>query len=72
MIRRLIMVIPDRFKTQELCNEAVEADPYTLRFIPDHLKTREMCNEVMRTMPEAFFLFQTVLRHKKCALKLLR
>ena len=28
----------DHFKTQEMCNEAVCREPYTLRFIPDDLK----------------------------------
>ena len=50
--------IPDYcFKTQEMCNEAAEKDPYTLRFdhempcvlecIPNHLKTQAMCEKVV-------------------------
>ena len=38
---------PDRFKTQEMCNKAVEKDPWALRFLPDHLKTQKMCNDAV-------------------------
>ena len=27
--------IPDRFKTQNMCEKAVEKSPYMLRFVPD-------------------------------------
>ena len=31
-----------------MCNEAVEADPNTLKFVPDPLKTQEMCYNAVR------------------------
>ena len=31
--------IPDDYKTQKMCNEAVEADPCLLKFAPVHLRT---------------------------------
>ena len=31
----------DRLKTQEMCNEAVSHNPFTLRFIPDWLITKQ-------------------------------
>ena len=36
--------ISDNFKTQELCDKAVEKYPWSLTEVPDHLKTQEMCN----------------------------
>ena len=30
--------VPDCFKTQKICNEAVRRKPETLGFVPDHLK----------------------------------
>ena len=48
-----IVTIPDRFKTQKMCNEVVY-NLYLLLFAPDHFWTQEMCNEVMHTMPDAF------------------
>ena len=50
----LLVFVPDRFKTQEICNEAVTYNPYTLTFIPDHVKTQEMRNEVMCIKPGIF------------------
>ena len=40
MIRHLIMVMPDQFKTQEMCYEAVRIEPRSLAFAPDCLKTK--------------------------------
>ena len=28
--------VPDRFKTQEMCNEIVEENLYAFGFVPDH------------------------------------
>ena len=48
---------PDRFKTQVMCNEVAEKDPYTLRFdheipcvlecIPNHLETQGTCEKAV-------------------------
>ena len=42
---------PDRFKTQEMCNKAVEKDSWALRFVPDHLKTQKMCDDAVWEEP---------------------
>ena len=49
----LLVFVPDRFKKQEVCNEAVRNWPWSL-FLPDHLRTQETCNEVMHAIPKAF------------------
>ena len=53
-------------KTQEMCNKAVEEDPYQLGDVPDHFKTHEMANQAIRNNPAVFFLFLTVLRQNRC------
>ena len=35
--------VPDHFKTEEICKEAVSREPYALGHVPDHLKTQQMC-----------------------------
>ena len=36
--------VPDKFKTQEMCNRAVENNPYwCFEYVPDKFKTQEMC-----------------------------
>ena len=41
----LLVFVPDRFKTQEMHNEAVCNWPWP-SFILDHLRTQETCNEI--------------------------
>ena len=36
--------IPDRFKTEGMCQKAVENDPRMPKYVPDHLETQEMYN----------------------------
>ena len=38
-----IKEIPDHLKTQEMCNEAVCMEPWSLKFVPDQYKAQEMC-----------------------------
>ena len=40
--------VPDRFKTEEMCIEAVEVFPWQLKYVPDKFKTQDMCNEAVR------------------------
>ena len=35
--------ILDHFKTQGICERAVEKYPYNLKAVPDHFTTQEMC-----------------------------
>ena len=43
--------VPDQYKTQEMCNEAVQRIPGVLRLVPDQYKTEEMCNEAVQRIP---------------------
>ena len=51
IMRRLMIVMPDNLKTQEMWNEAVEEDPSLLAFVPYHYKTQEICNEALAQNP---------------------
>ena len=64
--------VPDRFKTQEMCNEAECNKLCMMLSVPDHLCIQEKRNKIMHTMPVHFTITLTILKHKKCALKLFR
>ena len=36
------------FNTQEMCQNVVENDLYTLKFVPDHFNTKEICDKAVR------------------------
>ena len=42
-VKRPTTMVPDHFKTEEMCNQTVENNPYRMRFIPVHFRTQEMC-----------------------------
>ena len=46
-----IREIPDNLKTQEVCNEAMRIEPYSLAFVPDCFKTQEMCDKAVEIDP---------------------
>ena len=50
-VRRWVKKIHDHLKTQEMCNEAVLIDPFSLAYVPDHFKTREMGHEAIEVKP---------------------
>ena len=41
---RSLAYVPDRFKIQEMCNEAVGRDAYTLDNVPAYIMTQKICN----------------------------
>ena len=43
--------IPDNLKTQEISNEAMRIEPYSLAFVPDCFKTQEMCDKAFKIDP---------------------
>ena len=47
-------LVPDRFKTQKMCSEAVEVDRWQLYDVTDCLKTPKMCDNVVRRDPYSF------------------
>ena len=57
--------VPDHFKTEEMCKEAVNNKAYMLRYVPDHLKTQEMCEKVMNVRPAALFFITNCFKTQK-------
>ena len=47
----MLKLVPDQYKTQEMCNKAVRSQPEMLEFVPDQFVTQEMCNEAVRSDP---------------------
>ena len=47
----MLRYVPDYFKTQEICVDAITHDECMLKYVPDHLKTQEMCNYVFNKHP---------------------
>ena len=43
--------VRDHFKTQGICDRAVENGPYNLEYVPDHLKTQKMCERAVDIKP---------------------
>ena len=47
----MLEYVPEQFKTQEMCDKALEETPYyMLGHVPDQFKTQEMCDEVIRSI----------------------
>ena len=44
----IFFLIPDRFKTQEMCIRAVNVDPWHLHDAPNHFKTQEISDKAAR------------------------
>ena len=44
-------LVPDRFKTQEMCIKAVEVSPFQLGDVPDHYMTLDICIKVVEEDP---------------------
>ena len=60
---------PDRFKTEEGCNEAVALDPYTLKYIPDQYKTKGMCDAAVCINPAVLFLIPDHFKTQEMCIK---
>ena len=43
--------VPDNLKMQEMCDKAVDHNPYMLKDLPYRLKTEKMCKKVVQKMP---------------------
>ena len=46
-IPSMLQNVPDEYKTQEMCNDAVLKDPRMLKYVPNRYKTVEMCNKAV-------------------------
>ena len=66
-----IQFVPDRYKTQNMCNKAGVTYSSLIQFIPDQDKFSKMCDKAVNTCP---FVFDSVpdqyVSLKKCVIKL--
>ena len=46
-------LVPDRFKTQDMCIKTLEVDPWSLYDIPDNLKRQEMYDKAIKDDPSS-------------------
>ncbi len=44
----MLLKVPDKFITQEMCDLAVKKDHELFRYVPENLRTSEMCWEVVK------------------------
>ena len=45
------MYVPDHFRKEEMCNHAVEKDPYRLGDVPGCYKTARVCEKIVEREP---------------------
>ena len=43
----MLEVVPNHFKTQKMCDKAVDCIPWSLAHVPNYFKTQEMCNKAV-------------------------
>ena len=60
-----IRVTPDHLKMQEICDEAVRIESYSLAYVPDRFKAEEICNEAVRSEPLTLYYVPYHLRTQK-------
>ena len=46
-------LVPDSFKTQEVCDKALDVDPWSLYNVPDQFKTQEMYDKAVKDDPSS-------------------
>ena len=45
---RFLAFVPYIFKTQDICDKALEVDPWSFEHVPDHFKTQGMCEKAVK------------------------
>ena len=63
--------VPDRYKTQGMCDKAFDDNPSTIKYLPDRYKTHEMCDKAIDDDPHALEFVPDRYKTKKCVIKLL-
>ena len=71
LLLRLTMVVLERIKTQEMCNEVVGTDPGLLAYTFDRLKTQEMCNEGVAHNPHTLRIIPDHLKMQEMCTKVM-
>ena len=50
--------VPECFKTQEMCDKAVDIHPSVIQFVPEYFKTKVVCN---KAFPKDYFMLKYAL-----------
>ena len=69
---RLLKFVPDIFKNQEMCINAVWAAPWVMDYVPPRLKTHEMFSRTIEKYMHPMRDVPDHLKNKRCVKKLLR
>ena len=48
---RLLQIVPDCYKNQEMCNKAVDNYPHALQFVPECYETQKMWDKAVDVHP---------------------
>ena len=62
--------VRDQYKSQEMCDKAVDDNVSVLEFVPDQHKTQEMCIKAVDDYTNILELVPDRLRLQKCVIKL--
>ena len=63
----LLKYIPDKYKTEDMCNNAVNSKPWVLQYVPDQFKTQDMCDSAVDNEPRTVStMYQINTKLKKC------
>ena len=63
----IVNYVPDRFKTQEMRDKAVDTFPFVLDSVPDHYITQQLCDKVVSKDP--YVKYSHDIRLNKCVIK---
>ena len=56
--------VPEHLNTQQMYDEAVRIEPYSLEHVPGRFKTQEMCNEAVRRESNTLWCVPDHLKNK--------
>ena len=48
-VLKMLIVVPDQYKTEKMCIKAVNDYSSTIQFVPECYKTEEMCVRAVNT-----------------------
>ena len=56
----MLSYVPDRYKTQQMCNKAILENGETLKSVPDCWKKQEICNKTVYNYPHPLEFQNTI------------
>ena len=68
----LLRYVPDKYKTEQMCDEAILENGGTLKYVPDCYKNQEMCNKVVENYPYTLEYFPECYKTKEMCRRAVR